>query len=457
MGKKLRGAALRAKKRQQEAMEEMQEQQAADVAAAAVVDQPDERLFVLDTEGSLLPHLPKAETILKKKAARTVKVLTAKEKVEVERLLQKHSKRELVQMVQQGKALLDPKRVLRTHGARSDGKKKANYDLWGDDDDDNNGNDKAKPDKKQASDAAKAQSSSMRSTLGSAPAGISPGHVQYKGRKARLPPALAAAGGGSITSTTRTPSTTVAVEVAQSGQSYRPDPTLHKRALEKALAVETRRQQAQEYQNTPISQGMSEETKALIVGDTDSEDESSDDDNNNDEDETTTTTTSALHKRKDKFTRAQRNKQKRLRVEKAIQGKARKRRKLENQVAEIPRYKKEFRKESQVLSTRKDEIAAAKEASSRVKGAKVFEAASESNPIEAPTYPIGLTAEVKKATLRTIRPKGSLVTDRIMSLRDREMAAPVKGHKTLKKRKRRKAVKGKHNAGNEGADFAVLG
>ena len=53
MGKKLRGAALRAKKRQQEAMEELQEQQAAQVAASSVVDQPDEQLFVLDTDGDL--------------------------------------------------------------------------------------------------------------------------------------------------------------------------------------------------------------------------------------------------------------------------------------------------------------------------------------------------------------------------------------------------------------------
>ena len=146
-----------------------------------------------------------------------------------------------------------------------------------------------------------------------------------------------------------------------------------------------------------------------------------------------------------------------MRVAQAIQDKQRKRRKLENAVAEIPRYKKEIRKEAQQLEQRKERIRAAKQASTRTRGSNVFQAASESNPIDAPTFPIGLTKEVQKATLRTITPKGSLVTDRIMSLRDRELAAPMRGHAKIRKRKRRVAVKGKHNAGNEGADFAVLG
>ena len=77
--------------------------------------------------------------------------------------------------------------------------------------------------------------------------------------------------------------------------------------------------------------------------------------------------------------------------------------------------------------------------------------------MKAPTFPIGLTEEVQTATLRTIRPKGSLVTDRMISLRDRDLAAPVRGHAKIRKHKRRRAVKGKHNAGNEGENFCVLG
>lgn len=440
MAKKPRGAALRAKKRQQEQLEELQEQQAAQVASQAVVDEPDEQLFVLDTEGGIVPHHekpPKESAENKKK--RTLKLLTAKEKLEVERLLKKYSKQELVKMVQEGKALLDQTRV-RTHGPRADGKRKASYDLW---EEEEGGNDESKDDKQAKKDKeASSSSSEWKSSLGSAPAGISPGHVQRKPRKALQPP--------------KTAKKPVAVEVAQAGQSYRPDPALHKRALDQARAVETRRLEAEEYKNTPISQGMSEETKALLVGDTDSEEEESDEEGGDDENENEDG--GALpKKRKDKLTRAQRNKQKRVRVEKAIQEKARKRRKLENQVAEIPRYKKEFRKESKTMIETKEKIAEAKEASTRVKGSKVFETASESNPIEAPTYPIGLTSEVKKSTLRTIIPKGSLVTDRIMSFRDRDLAADVKGHKKMRRHKRRKAVKGKHNAGIEGDDFAVLG
>ena len=425
MGKKLQGAALRAKKRAQEAMEELQEIQAERVAQAAVVDEPDEALFVLDTEGGIVPHheRPSRKNDGKKQ---TLKILTAKEKLEVERLLETHSKEELVRMVKEGKALLDKSQV-RTRGLRADKTKKANYDLWGNDDD---------------SKARTETTTTVKLAVGSAPAGIAPVRaLRTKPRQALPPPHAKEA--------------TIAVEVAQAGQSYRPDPTLHQKALEQAKLVEARRIKAQEYLNTPISQGMSEETKALLVGDTDSEDESSDDEadddgNNNDE-------TTVPKKRREKLTRAQRNKQKRLRVEKAIQDKQRKRRKLENSVAEIPRFRKEMRQQDKELEERNKRIAEAKEAAKRVKGSKVFEAVSESNPIDAPSYPIGLTTEVKKATLRTLKPKGSLVTDRIMSLRDRDLAVPVRGHKKLRKRKRRIAVKGKHNAGNEGADFAVLG
>eukprot|EP00977_Amphora_coffeiformis_P007810 scaffold1717_cov169-Amphora_coffeaeformis.AAC.5 len=426
MGKKPRGAALRSKKRQQEAIEELQERQAEQIAASSVVDKPDEQLFILDTEGAIVPHHerpPKPETLKKKRA---IKVLTVKEKIAVERLLKKHSRQELVRMVKEGKALLDQTHV-RTHGARADKTKKANYDLWGAGNDD---------DKQQATTNS---SQKAGPKLGSAPAGVAPGHVQRKARKAPPPRNKNA----------------VAVEVAQSGQSYRPDPDLHKHALEKAKEVEARRLKAEEYKNTPISQGMSEETKALILGDTDSEDESTTG-NNSDDDEAEEGATTTTRKRREKLTRAQRNKQKRLRVEKAIQDKQRKRRKLENSVAQIPRFKKELNREIRELEQRKKEIAEAKEKDQRVKGSKVFEAVSESNPIEAPTYPIGLSSEVKKATLRTIKPKGSLVTDRMMSLRDRDLAAAVTGHKK-KQKKRRKAVKGKHNAGIEGDDFAVLG
>ena len=424
MGKKPRGAALRSKKRQQEAIEELQERQAEQIASASVVDKPDEQLFILDTEGAIVPHHerpPKPETLKKKRA---IKLLTAKEKIAVERLLKKHSRQELVRMVKEGKALLDQTHV-RTHGARADKTKKANYDLWG-----KTGDDEVKQ-------SATSASEKTGPKLGSAPAGVAPGHVQRKARK--VPPSR--------------DTTVVAVEVAQAGQSYRPDPDLHKHAIEKAKAVEARRQNAEEYKNTPISQGMSEETKALILGDTDSEDES---DASHSDDEADEEGATSARKRREKLTRTQRNKQKRLRVEKAIQDKQRKRRKLENSVAQLPRFKKELNREIRELEQRKKEIAKAKEKDKRIKGSKVYDSVSESNPIEAPTYPIGLSSEVKKATLRTIKPKGSLVTDRIMSLRDRDLAAAVTGHKK-KQRKRRKAVKGKHNAGIEGDDFAVLG
>jgi hypothetical protein len=421
MGKKLQGAALRSKKRQQETVEDLQEQHASRVAASGVVDKPNEALFVLDTEGAIVPRherpsRARAAKKTKTGTATTLRLLSAKEKREVERLLLTHSPKQLVQLVKQGKALLDQTRV-RTHGPRADRTKKATYDLWGETD---------------------AADKPVTRFLGSAPAGTAPAHTIRKPRQVlkKAPKNKEA----------------LALEVARSGQSYRPDPVLHQQALQSALGVETRRQVATDYNETPLSQGMTAETKALIVGDTDSEDEE-DDNEAADGDETNL----ALHKTMNKYTRAQRNKQKRLRVEKAIHDKSHKRRKMENQVAEIPRYKKLFRKESAALVDRKTQVEQAKQAQARVKGSKVFEAASEANPMKAPTFPIGLTAEVQTATLRTIRPKGSLVTDRMISLRDRDLAAPVRGHAKIRKHKRRRAVKGKHNAGNEGENFCVLG
>jgi nucleolar protein 53 len=428
MGKKLQGAALRSKKRQQETVEELQEQHADRVAASGVVDEPNEALFVLDTDGAIVPRherpsrLPRAAKKTKTGAATTLRLLSAKEKKQVEALLLAHTPQQLVKLVKEGKALLDQTRVW-THGPRADRTKKATYDLWGE------------------TDAMAAKP--VTRALGSAPAGTFAAHTIRKPRQAlkKAPKNKDA----------------LAVEVARSGQSYRPDPILHQQALRSALGVETRRQVATDYNETPLSQGMTAETKALIVGDTDSEEEEDANDNEMDADGESTSALAALHKAKAKYTRAQRNKQKRLRVEKAIHEKSHKRRKMENQVAEIPRYKKLFRKENAALVDRKSKVEQAKQATTRVKGSKVFEAASEANPIKAPTFPIGLTTEVQTATLRTIRPKGSLVTDRMISLRDRDLAAPVRGHAKIRKHKRRRAVKGKHNAGNEGENFCVLG
>ena len=70
------------------------------------------------------------------------------------------------------------------------------------------------------------------------------------------------------------------------------------------------------------------------------------------------------------------------------------------------------------------------------------------DPIRAPALPVALTEELAEqggGTLRTVRPKGSLLTDRMESLVDRKMAA----RKTLTKKnvvqgKKRKMRGGKH-------------
>ena len=88
---------------------------------------------------------------------------------------------------------------------------------------------------------------------------------------------------------------------------------------------------------------------------------------------------------------------------------------------------------------------------------------AEENPRYAPTYPVALSNELQSTggtSLRRIKPKGNLVTDRMLSLMDRGMAS--KKQLKLKKRvegKRRKVkVRGrsKWNAAGTGGD-AILG
>jgi hypothetical protein len=92
-------------------------------------------------------------------------------------------------------------------------------------------------------------------------AGVAPPHIHRKNSRAAAP-------------AKKHPQ--VAIDVAQSGQSYHPDPHEHQNVIGEALALELRRQEAEEYKNTPITTGMSAETRALLMGDDHDDDESSD-------------------------------------------------------------------------------------------------------------------------------------------------------------------------------------
>jgi nucleolar protein 53 len=248
------------------------------------------------------------------------------------------------------------------------------------------------------------------------------------------------------------------VDVAQGGQSYHPDPVAHKRVIDKAAGIETRRNAANHYNDTPISNGLSAETRAMMVGDSDSED---DEDNNMDVDDGEDDgPVGLLPKRSLKLTRAQHNKKRRVREEEAIIDKRRKTKKLLNSVSEIPRYNKEMKLRTRELQDQRDLEQKTKDAK-LPPGRDVEQKISNANPVNAPTLPVALSSELK-SSLRTIKPKGSLLVDRLTSFRDRKLAPKRAGIDGRKKkfhdgRRRKLRVTGKKNNEGVGSDFVVMG
>src|SRR6056300_441809 len=106
MGKKLKGAALRAKKRAQEATDQLQEAQAEVAATQMVRHAPDQALFVLDTDGDAKQQTNKSTNKSSKDKVAKTRSLSAKDLQQVQKLLDKHkgSPQRLQQLAQQGAA-----------------------------------------------------------------------------------------------------------------------------------------------------------------------------------------------------------------------------------------------------------------------------------------------------------------------------------------------------------------
>jgi len=483
---------------------------------------------------------------LEKKRKPTPSGLSAKERAQVDALLKKHQSSPpgtLEGIAERGRRRL----ATTTGGGRTGtrkhlkkaadfgggGSRKRCFDLWNNDEDgdgtkkkkqrDNNNDDEATAaaaaSTKEAVAAAAAKAAvttkvaaTVRPGIGSTLAGTVPdGHVPVKAKPLSSSMGRSRAAG-------------VAIDVASCGQSFNPDPASHGLALRRAAQVEARRIAAIRSLNEPIGRGMSEETKRYLLGDED--DDSSSEEEGGDEDggggdgsigyderastsdpATQSTTTTAAKAATEKLTRAQRNKLKRVRQEKTAAQMNKRRKKLLNQVAEAPRLAKELkRQERERLAAKERERAEEEEATSekkknrRVPGKDLELLASERAPIDAPTVPVALPSELRQrrgdgsggsVSLRCLKPKGSLLTDRMASLIDRGLvAAPillrrcrsnkrnrgnddgaaatadnVEGHydqgqppamRTRKKR-RRLHVKGKRNSEGVGADFVVLG
>jgi len=396
MGKKIRGAALRAKKRGKAAQLDLEDSTAHHVATSHVTSKTNDQLFMLDTTAALVPKEQepkvKKDTVVKKP-----RIVDEK----VQALLQKHDAATLQKMA-----------------TKKNNKRKAApaFDLW----------------EQEEEETTTIATKRM--------AGVAPPHLHTKAARV----------------STKKQQKAVAVEVAQSGQSYHPDPQQHQNVIGEALALELRRQEAEEYRDAPISTGMSEETKALLMGD-DDESSSSDED---DED----TPSTVLYKQKEKLTRAQRNRQKRIRAQEKELHERKVAKKRLNAIAEAKKVSKELAKQETLNKERKAQVASLKKEQARTPGTSVLQQVSESNPLHAPTLPVALSDEISGA-LRTMKPKGSLLTDRMESLKDRNMTAAkhVGDRKRIvqgnKRRKLKVKAKGHdiHVKDERGKDYLLMG
>lgn len=388
------------------------DEKASEIEQAPVVEKSNQELFVIDTKGDSRAVCPQQmkQNFTKRQAAKVAKQakssLPLLDQKKVEKLVAKHDARKLQTMVKECKDKLRGDRRAVARNERISRKKPSKYDLWGDNVD-------SKP--KSARQDVKEENAKKDAIL--KVGGVKGSHVE----RISLPAAKKA-------------SDAVAVDVAHGGQSYRPDPKQYEAVVKDAVSLELGRQKAQDYRKAPLAAGMSAETRDLLLEDSSSESESESDFGDEQKE------TNVLHKRRGKLTRAQRNKQKRLRVQKAIEDKERKNKKLLNSVAEIPRFKKEIKQAAKETADKKEEMREKKMQKVGTPGKNVLQKYAHKDPVNVPTLPVALEAEHKDSSLRTLKPKGSLITDRMASFADRNLVSKRKmgDKKRIMQGKRRK-------------------
>uniref|UniRef100_A0A6U6HF66 Ribosome biogenesis protein NOP53 n=1 Tax=Odontella aurita TaxID=265563 RepID=A0A6U6HF66_9STRA len=439
MGKnRKQGASLRAKRRADAAAKEIVETTASKVATSRIESKPDDELFVLDSAPDAVHHLavPKKKRKVDDKGNKLPKNRVSEmDDRKAKKLIAAHTEDGVAKLAADGRIALAKKRRTK----RQAGLARTNYDLWDDDEG------IVADDGRRVKKIVAATSSGVAAPGGVAPVALalvpktprdhrvldasSAGdNVPSKLRKAREAAALRAR-----------PS--VGVDVALQGQSYRPDPEAHQDAIGEALAVELRRNEVKEYNQTPVGGGgLSEETKAVMVG--------SDDDSDSDDDRDEGGGNAVqLHKKREKLTTAQRNKQRRLKAEKFLVEKRKTDKRLLNSVNETKKFTRELSRKEVEDAERRERLAALKaERESKPVGKDLHDATTKSfDPLRAPAVPVALTSELKEGggSLRTVKPKGNLIIDRIESMRARKMAGTkVYDRKLRVGGKKRKNIKG---------------
>eukprot|EP00978_Attheya_sp_CCMP212_P001114 scaffold2324_cov57-Attheya_sp.AAC.4 len=395
MGKK-KGATLRANKRGREAAEELLADSAAQVENARVSLKADEELFVLDTKGDPNVQLPKATSSSKsEKEERRAKKqkLSGRMERKIKKLVDTHSAEGVQALVQRSKQ----RRSKRLAGTAS-----ANFDLWG-------------------SDSAELPAPAPKTLL---PRGITPDARTLKASVEESMALKNTSNSGLSNKKKRalearlkpvTKAMIASVEVAQPGQSYRPDAIQHQDAIGEALSIELRRNEAEAYKKTPLARGLTDETKRIMMGDSDDESDSDGDDSDADMEKD-----EKKINRKDKLTRAQRNRQKRVRAEQKVLEDKKRNKTLMNSVLDVKKYKKELLKDEREKLEHKKVL---KELKKERDADPSTELAKMVNPEHALALPVALSSDLKTGnSLRTVKPKGSLLMDRVESMMVRKMA-----------------------------------
>lgn len=442
MGKRSKqGATLRAKKRARVANQQLEHALAEHSEQHRVQSKGDEELFILDTDrketaesSRAIGARRKAEKEASKKSKHEHSVW---EKRHIQKVVKTHGVEGTIALAEMGRARLQEKRIRKNASTAA---VKPTFDIW-----DNHTPDASsqiveeKPNDDISTFAAVARPIDMPKPAKMVAAKLS--NKQIKARVQALENARPQ----------------IAVEVAHPGQSYHPDREHHQDAIGEALSIEIRRNEAFEYKAKPISEGMSAFTKEFMVGSDSEEEESSDDDD--EEDDNGNTSAAVAKKRKEKLTRAQRNKQKRAKAELTAIKERKLHKQFLHQANEVRLHDKavkqaeaECRERQEILSTFKMEN------ESKPLGKDIWVALSQKDPIRAPTFPVALTDELLKnggaisgGGLRTLTPKGSMVTDRLESMVARNMISKkrTEGRRIVQGKRRPKA------RGAEGAEYLL--
>jgi len=470
MGKK-KNQTVRAK-RIKAAAEALEEQQAERIVSKTVESKPNQELFVIDTDAAsnhALSFIPKEDRTSRKKKFDKQHVSDVSK---VKRLIDTLGKDGVEKLAKEGAAAATKRR---TRMRRTAGTARTNFDLWGGGGDaasggGNNGKKKRNilPVMTGQSSAAGTAPMTLLATDDAANAitndpqeqiahnidkdAIHPSKVQLSNKVVKI---------RTLTKSLSKP--TVPIELAHGGQSYNPDENQHQDVIGEALSIELKREEALAYRKTPISNGLSKETLAIMVHSSDEEDSDSDDDSDDEEknnDSFQPRPKSKVINRENKKTRVQRNKQKRTREEHASIQQRKKQKTFLHEVNEAKLRAKEIKQEERLQKERAEYLKRVQEEKRKEPlGLNFLHKLSDVDPIHVPSLPVALTSELGRkekdddddenetvptatTSLRKVRPKGSLLTDRSQSMISRNMVNPKRGANKFIVQGKKRTMKG---------------